>query len=130
MQSQDFSGTWHFCYWYPSNDHDGEEPSEYDGRIVQKGRDLIFESTPTKEENYIFSRLNFEKSENLITGTWHEETSPHGFYKGMQYSGAGQLLYNPEKHEFKGMWAGIGLDRKANKPKIYTGRWEIKRVNE
>ena len=129
MTQQKFSGKWHFCYWYPSDVHDGKDPSEYDGHIVQKGKDLIFESVANKEESYMFSRLTLEENDHLAIGTWHEQSSPHGFYAGMHYSGAGQLLYDNDKQEFNGMWAGIGLDRAVNKPKIYTGRWQIKRID-
>jgi hypothetical protein len=125
-QDNDFSGRWHFVYWYPSNHHEGEEPSEYYGKISYRGRELIFESGPTEAENYMLSRLSLD--DNLATGTWYEKSSPHGFFAGMEYSGAGQLLFDQQSMEFKGMWAGIGLDRKANKPKIYTGRWEIKKA--
>lgn len=128
-ETNDFSGTWQFCYWYPSNDHNGEDPSEYKGKFLKKGNDLIFESNPSEENNYMLSRLILEESEGLVTGTWHEESSPHGFFQGMHYSGAGQLLYDADKQEFSGMWAGIGLDREANQPKIYTGRWQIKRAD-
>ena len=123
-KSDDFSGTWSLCYWYPSNDHEGEDPSEYKGSITKKGDTLIFESTPNKDENYMFCRLTLDG--DLATGVWQEKSSPHGFYKGMEYSGAGQLLIG-EDMKFSGMWAGIGLDREINKPKIYTGRWEIRK---
>ena len=126
MGNNDFSGRWHFVYWYPSNHTDGEETSEYYGNITHQNRALIFESEPTEDESYIFSRLSLDG--DLASGSWHEHTSPEGFFKGMEYSGAGQLLFDQEKMEFKGMWAGIGLDRKSGTPKIYTGRWEIKKV--
>ncbi len=125
-KDNDFSGRWHFVYWYPSNHGEGEEKSQYQGSIVRKGSVLIFESEPTQDEGYIFSRLSLDG--DLASGTWHERTSPQGFFKGMEYSGAGQLLFDRQKMEFKGMWAGIGLDRQASKPKIYTGRWEIRKA--
>ncbi len=127
--SQDFSGSWYFCYWAPSNQHGGEDPNEYGGSLIEKDGDLIFESLPTKAENYMFARLRLNE-DGVATGTWYEESSPHGFFKGMAYSGAGQLLFDKSKMEFKGMWAGIGLDRTINEPKVYTGRWEIKRISD
>ena len=93
MGNNDFSGRWHFVYWYPSNHTDGEETSEYYGNITHQNRALIFESEPTEDESYIFSRLSLDG--DLASGSWHEHTSPEGFFKGMEYTGGG-LLVEPD----------------------------------
>lgn len=125
--ASDFSGTWHFCYWYPSNNHDGEDPSEYDMRAVQKGKDLILESLPNDIDAYMLVRLRLD--DGVATGTWHETTSPRGEFKGMSYSGAGQLLVDADAKQLQGNWAGIGIDRGSGRAKMYTGRWEMTRDN-
>lgn len=124
----DFSGTWHFCYWYPSNNHDGEDPSEYDMRAVQEGNTLILESLPNDIDAYMLVRLNIDG--DTATGTWHETTSPRGEFKGMSYSGAGQLLVDRSKKKMEGNWAGIGIDRTTEQAAMYTGRWEMTRRAE
>jgi hypothetical protein len=121
-----FSGKWQLQYWFPSDEFEGEDSTVYDGNLMQKGNELVFESEPREAGDYIFARLRLDN--HLATGTWFEQSSPHGFYKGMAYSGAGQLLFDKRAMQFSGMWAGAGLDRQADKPKIYTGRWEIRQV--
>ena len=46
MAVDDFSGTWQFCYWYPSNNHNGEDRSEYRMHAHQKDGELVLESMP------------------------------------------------------------------------------------
>jgi hypothetical protein len=114
----------HATYWFPSNDSDGEEPSEYDMKAYWKGENtLILESIPNTEGSYMLIRLKIEA--DVATGNWYESTSPGGVYKGAQYSGAGQLMVDPETYRMDGMWAGAGYDHKLDKMRIYTGRWEI-----
>ena len=125
MAVDDFSGTWQFCYWYPSNNHNGEDRSEYRMHAHQKDGELVLESMPNDINAYMLARLKFDG--NLATGTWYETTSPVGEFKGMEYSGAGQLIVSDDKRAMEGMWAGVGIDRETNKPKIYSGRWELKR---
>jgi hypothetical protein len=127
MATEDFSGTWQFCYWYPSNNHDGDDPSEYRMQAHQKGKELTLESLPNDIDAYMLVRLKIDG--DLATGTWHETTSPTGEFKGMEYSGAGQLLVSEGGHHMEGQWAGVGVDHDAGKPKIYTGRWELKKVD-
>jgi hypothetical protein len=127
-RAKNLSGMWQLCYWYPSNDHEGDDPSTYFGRLRQTGNELLFESNPNQEESYMLARLHLE--DDLATGTWHETTSPHGAFKGMTYSGAGQLIVGPHHDVMEGMWAGAGVDHAAGKPRVYTGRWELKRVSE
>jgi hypothetical protein len=122
----DFSGTWHCKYWYPSNNHDGDDVSEYDMTVHQKGNELVFESVPTEGGDYMLVRLVLDA--DLATGTWHETTSPQGEFKGAMYSGAGQMIFDPAKMKFEGKWAGMGLDHELGKTRIYSGDWELVRV--
>jgi hypothetical protein len=71
--------------------------------------------------------LNLDVDGRLATGTWYENTSMEGDFKGMAYSGAGQLLISEDGQSMEGMWAGVGIDHAAGKPRIYTGRWELRR---
>jgi hypothetical protein len=123
-----FVGVWHCRYWYPSNDHDGEDISEYYVQAYQRGRELILESLPNKEESYIFIRLSIDNE--LATGNWEENTSPHGAFKGAIYSGAVQLLVDSHKRYMEGQWVGIGHDYDLKRARIDTGGWEMKRIDK
>jgi hypothetical protein len=119
----DFSGVWHFAYWYPSNEHPGEDISEYDMQAFQMGDQLVLESVPCEDESYMFVRLTVEG--DLATGMWYETTSPHGSFGGMTYSGAGQMILSSDKQSMKGRWAGMGVDQQLGKRRIYTGKWTL-----
>jgi hypothetical protein len=129
MTDNEFSGIWCCRYWFPSNANPGEEePSEYQVTIRQRDNKLILESLPNQEESYMLVRLKLDGE--VVGGSWQENTSPHGEFKSMIYSGLVQLLYDKEAKRMDGMWVGIGRDHKAGKPAIYTGRWEISYLGE
>src|ERR1041384_3499490 len=95
--------------------------------VQQQGQHVIFESKDDKHDGgYMLVRLKIDGP--VASGSWHENAKQHGPFEGLEYSGAGQLIFDASKMEFKGVWAGAGLDRKTNEPKIYTGRWEIVKV--
>lgn len=126
--SQDISafvGTWHSTYWYPSNDHSGEDTSEYEVTARQDGNQLVLESQKTTSGAYIIIRLSVD--DDLATGTWHETTAPEGSFKGMIYSGALQLIIDKDGQRMEGKWVGIGRDYEKNQPDIYTGKWELQK---
>ena len=45
---------------------------------------------------------------NVITGTWVEQTSSDGYYRGARYHGAIQLLAEPTVRRLAGKWLGFG----------------------
>ena len=118
-----FAGTWQCRYWYPSNTHDGEDISEYEVTINQTGNKLVLQSLPNKEESYMLARLVVDG--DVVTGTWQENTSPHGEFAGLIYSGAVQLLLDKARDRMEGKWVGVGQE--DGKKKIYAGRWETVR---
>ena len=127
-QQTALSGMWHFCYWAPTHDDMNEETSEYDMRAHQKGRELIFESINTgKNDAYLVVRLTLDGQ--LAPGTWHETTATTGDFKGMMYSGAGQLIMSKDKKRLSGMWAGVGIDHSNEEPRVYTGKWEFTKLD-
>lgn len=128
MTHDDFSGIWHCRYWYPSNDHDGEDVSEYEVEIHQKGNRLIMTSLPTKNGSYMTVRLSVDG--HLATGAWQESTAPNGPFEGMVYSGAMQLIIADDKQSMAGKWVGNGrekLEDNSYEERIYTGNWELLR---
>jgi len=127
MTNQDFSGTWQFTHWYPTSDDSSEIQGEYQMRAVQKGHNLVLESiTDDQKEAYMIVRLSIDG--NVATGSWHENAEMHGPFEGAMYSGSGQLLISSDGRHMDGMWAGAGMDHANEKPRIYTGRWELKRI--
>jgi hypothetical protein len=127
-QNDEYSGEWECRYWYPSNDHDGEDVSEYVMNAHQKDRRLTMTSQPTKDGSYMTVRLSIE--DGLATGAWQESTAPMGNFKGMVYSGAMQLIISDDDRSMDGKWVGIGREKLADDsflPQIYTGRWQLVR---
>jgi hypothetical protein len=127
-QQQDFSGVWQSVHWYPTKDDAAEESSKYDMKVFQTGHDLVFQSTPMDDGSYMLIRLSVDG--NVATGTWYENTSPGGDFASTMYSGAGQLIISEDGKHMEGLWAGAGFDHEANKPRVYTGRWELHRLGE
>lgn len=128
QQDDSFTGLWRCTYWFPSNIHDGEDASEYVVDIHQQDQQLVAESLPNKIEAYMLVRLSVDG--DIVTGTWHETTSPHGEFKGMIYSGAMQLLLNSDRTRMEGKWVGVGRDHGKNTADIYDGRWVFERLPE
>jgi hypothetical protein len=122
------SSLWRCTYWYPSNTHDGDDPSEYRMKSYQTADTIVLESLPNEEQSYMLVRLHLE--DGIATGNWHETTSPTGEFKGTIYSGAGQLIVSSETGAMEGQWAGAGFDHEEQKMKIYSGRWEIVPIKE
>ncbi len=122
MTQKDFAGTWQCTYWYPSNTKPGtQEPSAYTGTFHTSGDQLVYESQPNDEGSYMFVRMTAE--DDLVTGTWHEGTSPTGEFEGSIYSGAFQALVDESGGVIEGKWVGIGQEK--GKRQIYTGRWQF-----
>lgn len=119
---------WKLTYWYPSNNHSGEDTSEYVMLRHEAGKAWVFESEPNNERSYMFARV-LDDGDSLYAGTWYETTSPTGEFKGAQYSGAGQLLLNEAGDKLEGMWAGAGYDHDKKEMKVYSGKWVIERLN-
>jgi hypothetical protein len=122
-QTREFARQWRCTYWFPSNKDGSDEPSAYEMNGYQTGSTVVLESVPNEEGSYMFVRLHID--DDVATGNWHETTSPTGEFKGAIYSGAGQLVVDPESLEMRGEWAGAGFDHDEQKMKIYSGNWEI-----
>lgn len=123
MHYPSFEGKWKSIYWYPSNNHEGEDTSQYVVTVHQQGNSLVLESQPNEIGAYILIRLTID--DNLATGNWHETTSPKGEFKGMIYSGAVQLIISKDGKKMTGKWVGIGRDHEKQAADIYSGNWEL-----
>lgn len=126
-----FSGIWKSTYWYPSNNHDGEETSQYELEVFQHGRKLSCESLATSGGDHLSLVLTLDGQ--LATGSWLENTAPDGEFGGMIYSGALQLIISADGRSLEGKWVGVGrekLDDGRYEPQIYSGRWSMERVGD
>ena len=125
-KDKDFSGIWYCGYSYPSNQHKGQDVSEYYGVLHQRGDNLVFQSLPNQQESVLQLKLTLDG--DLATGYWEEGTSPGGEFAGAIYSGAVQLLVDKNGKHIQGKWVGIGQD--DGNRQIYTGEWTLRRAGE
>lgn len=124
-----FDGTWHCAYWYPSNEHTGDDVSEYQMQAIKQGDRVTLESLPKEDGSYLLVRLRLQDN-NIVIGSWHETTAPAGLFKGAQYSGVGQLILDSTTMSMVGKWAGAGFDHKLKEMRVYIGNWEISRLRD
>jgi len=117
------TGIWLSRYRYPSSSRAAELEGQHYVRIFRKGRFLIAESLPKINASYLLMRLALD--DNVIAGSWQEETNPDGYYKGAIYHGAIQLLLDEARNRMHGQWVGFGKDKEVN-----VGPWELTYVGE
>ncbi len=114
----DLAGIWHSRYIFRSSGRAKEFEGEHYVVIRQQDNRLSGQSLPHSMD----SRLNLSLSVDgsIATGTWMEQTSPKGYYKGVTYYGTLQLVVNPMGRAMSGRWLGFGENFKVN-----TGEWEL-----
>ncbi len=119
----DFSGIWHSIYDYTSSSKPGNFTSEYDVKIQSIGNQVIVQSIPNDYGDYIIMRLT--QDNRILTGSWYEQTSPKGPYKGVAYYGAIQLVVSEDEARIEGKW--VGFDRQMN---VRCDRWVLHRTDK
>lgn len=119
-----YAGIWYCAYAYPSNQHEGEDLSEYYATVHQRGNTLTIQSIPNQIGSYLFVKLHVDGE--LATGTWEENTSPDGEFAGSIYSGAVQMIIAGDGKHMEGKWVGVG--KEDGKHQIFTGRWIMRRA--
>lgn len=123
-ENYDFTGTWHSINKYTSTAKPGQFTSEYDVEIHRAGNQIVIQSVkPDKEGAYVLLRLTLDG--RILTGTWHESTSPIGDYSGEERYGAIQLILSDDGNVMRGKW--VGFNRKMY---VQTDDWEIVRTNK
>jgi len=120
-QDLDFSGSWHSKYHYTSTAKEGRFTSEYDVKMYRTGNQLVIQSLPNENEDYILLRLSVDG--RFLTGTWYEQTSPTGDYEGVSRYGALQLIVDEDGQAMHGKW--VGFNRKMY---VQGDDWEIVRT--
>jgi transcriptional regulator with XRE-family HTH domain len=116
--ADDFSGIWHSQYVYPSTGRRKSFTGEHYVVLRQQGSRLIGQSLSHSTGSRLRLELAVEKA--VTTGTWREQTSPTGYYKGAVYHGTLQLVVDPAGRRMHGMWLGFGRDFSIN-----SGEWTL-----
>lgn len=119
----DFSGIWNCVYDYTSSSRPGNFKSEYEARIQSIGNQVIVQSIPNDYGDYVL--LRFTQDGRILTGTWYEQTSPKGPYKGVAYYEAIQLIISEDGNSLNGKW--VGFDRQMN---VRSDNWRITRSDK
>jgi hypothetical protein len=115
----DFSGIWHSRYSYPSTGRGKTLTGEhYVVLRQQQGTRLIGQSVSHSTGSRL--RLDLAVENGVATGTWREQTSLTGYYKGTVYHGTLQLVIDPTGRNMAGRWLGFGRDFKVN-----SGEWKL-----
>jgi transcriptional regulator with XRE-family HTH domain len=116
-QSGPLTGIWLSSYDYESTGRGATYTGHHYVALIQHGARLQVRSTPASR-----SRLLMDLTANgqVLTGTWTEETSQVGYYRGAVYHGAIQLLLEPTSRKMTGKWVGFGRDFDLN-----TGPWSL-----
>jgi hypothetical protein len=116
----DFSGVWHSTYTYPSTSRNGTFTGEHELQFFRAGNQLVVQSLPNDTGSYALLRLTVDG--RVLTGTWHEYTSPEGYYKGATYYGAIQFVLSEDGDSMHGKWVGFG-----KRMDVKTGDWKLVR---
>lgn len=112
------AGVWHSRYLYYSSGRSQEFAGKHYVVVRQQENRLIGQSLPHSMDSRLRLQLSIDGS--IATGTWTEQTSPTGYYKGAVYHGTLQLVINPMGRVMSGRWLGFGKNFKVN-----TGEWEL-----
>lgn len=113
-----YSGVWLSRYEYYSSGRSDTFTSRHYVVLLQHGDRLTVRSLPGSSDSALTVDLTVDGS--VITGTWIEQTSPDGYYRGARYHGAIQLLAEPTGRRLAGKWVGFGKEMDVN-----TGPWEL-----
>ncbi len=116
----DLSGIWHSQYKYPSSGRRKVLTGEHYVVLRVHGGRLTGQSLPHSTGSRL--RLELSRDMAVATGTWREETSPTGYYKGASYHGTLQMVIDSAGRRMSGMWLGFGRDFAIN-----SGEWRLER---
>lgn len=111
-------GLWLSRYQYWSTGRNGLFISQYHCVLTQDGARVHVESLPTGTAPIL--RVNLTAEGNILTGSWDEQTDPHGHYLGDRRWGALQLMMTPSHRYMYGKWVGWGSGEVIN-----SGPWEL-----
>ncbi|MBM7788684.1 helix-turn-helix domain-containing protein [Tenggerimyces flavus] len=116
-----YTGVWLSEYEYYSSSRDASFTARHYVVLLHHGNRLTVRSLPQSADAPGSTlTMALEVDQNVVTGTWREETSPSGFYVGAVYHGAIQMLVEPTGRRIAGKWLGFGKGFDVN-----TGPWTL-----
>ncbi|MFI6560366.1 helix-turn-helix domain-containing protein [Streptomyces sp. NPDC050534] len=118
-----YSGVWLSQYEYVSS---GRGDQVFVGKhfvvLLQHGNRISVRSLPGASLNPDSPlTIDLTVDNNVVTGTWVEQTAADGYYRGARYYGAIQMLIEPTGRRMAGKWVGFGKEFDIN-----TGPWELR----
>jgi len=118
-----YSGVWLSQYEYVSS---GRGEQVFTGKhfvvLLQHGNRITVRSLPGASSNPDSPlTIDLTVDNNVVTGTWVEQTAADGYYRGARYYGAIQMLIEPTGRRMAGKWVGFGKEFDIN-----TGPWELR----
>ncbi|MBN9736572.1 MULTISPECIES: hypothetical protein [unclassified Pseudonocardia] len=117
----DLRGAWASSYSYPSTSRGRDLESDHLVDIECRDGRLVGTSRPDGTGSELVLTLDTEGV--LVTGTWHERTSPTGHYRAASYHGTVQLVLDPTGTALTGRWLGI-----SKQYTIKSGEWRLRRT--
>lgn len=116
-----YNGVWLSRYEYFSSGRDSTFTGLHHVVLLQHGSRLTVRSLPGagSSPGSVLS-MDLDVDDNVVTGTWREETSRDGYYQGAVYHGAVQMLIEHTGRRITGTWVGFGRSMDVN-----TGPWEL-----
>ena len=115
-------GVWRSVYSYPSSGRNGTFESEHLVQLHKLNHYLVAESLPDSR-SYLLIRLTIDG--RIATGSWHEQTDPQGYYQGVTYHGAIQLIVDDGGERLGGKWVGFSKDMS-----VTSGDWRLEYVGQ
>ncbi|MDX8029371.1 hypothetical protein SK803_04075 [Lentzea sp. BCCO 10_0856] len=113
------TGIWHSHYTYTSSSRPGQVfESEHYMVLKQTENVIVAESIANKERSDV--RLLLQVDGAIATGSWSEQTSGTGYYRGAIYHGAIQMVVDPRGRRLRGKW--LGFDTEFN---VNIGDWTL-----
>ena len=116
------TGIWRSRYEYPSSSRGKTFSSSHHVLVIQHGARVQVRSLQGSGAGLV--RMDLSVDGSVATGTWSEDTSETGYYRGARYSGAIQLMIDPSGHRMSGQWVGYGRSFDIN-----TGPWTLDLVS-
>jgi transcriptional regulator with XRE-family HTH domain len=113
-----YSGVWLSRYEYWSSSREAMFASLHHVLVLQHSDQLTVRSLPNSADSLVTMALSVDG--NVVTGTWTENTSAEGFYRGAIYHGALQMQADATGRRMTGKWVGFGKSGETN-----TGPWSL-----
>lgn len=115
-------GTWRSRYEYSSAQYGENLASEHMVTVDQHGKSIIVKNKPDPSGSFL--NLDLAIDGRILTGTWHERTSPQGDYHGKTFRGAVQFILDESGVSMHGMWVG----HNSELTEVKSGPWTLEKL--